>query len=369
MIIAAGRLVHASSLGELADLAEGDVYVEAPDQVALRELCDRRRWQFADEGRGLRVLRASAAELGAAAFADGVELHQLTTRGTDLEAVFLRLTAATFARRAGRCCMKAALRAEHRKLISTRLWWVLLILSAAYLMFIGATLAFSLSIEEAQLGVPDVEGVDAAASVYSLVNAVGYVFPLVVGSLLMTSEFRHRTITQSLLVEPRRTVLLVSKLLIAIPVGLVYGIVGVGAIVAGGAPVLAWRGDGAFLTDAEIIPVLLLGVVVTVLWTVVGVAFGSLVSNQVAAIVIILAVTQLVEPIARLGLGAVDALDAVGKFLPGAAADAVMGAGFLNDLGDGDDLLPRWAGLLVFSAYAALLAVLGRLTTLRRDIG
>ena len=159
--------------------------------------------------------------------------------------------------------MKAALRAEHRKLISTQLWWVLLILSAAYLGFIGATLAFSLSIEEARLGVPDVEGVDAAASVYSLVNAVGYVFPLVIGSLLMTSEFRHRTITQSLLVEPRRTVLLVSKLLIAIPVGLVYGIVGVGAFVAGGAPVLAWRGDGAFLTDAEIVPVLLLGVVVT----------------------------------------------------------------------------------------------------------
>ncbi|MGH9269974.1 MAG: ABC transporter permease [Ilumatobacteraceae bacterium] len=266
--------------------------------------------------------------------------------------------------------MKAALRAEHRKLVSTPLWWVLLIVSAAYLALIGAALAFSISADDASTtpGIPSLDGVDAASSVFSLVNAIGYVFPLVIGSLAMTSEFRYRTITQSVLVEPDRTTLLIAKLLATIPLGLLYGVVGVAAVVAGGAPVLAWRGDGAFLTDGAVVPVLLLGVVVTALWAVLGVAFGSVVSNQVAAIVIILAVTQLVEPAARLGLGAVDALDEVGQFLPGAAADAVMGAGFFNQLGDGA-LLPRWAGLVVFAGYAVVLAVIGRNTTLRRDIG
>ncbi|GAA4710479.1 hypothetical protein [Nocardioides conyzicola] len=39
-------------------------------------------------------------------------------------------------------------------------------------------------------------------------------------------------------------------------------------------------------------------------------------------------------------------------------------------VGDGSaDLLPRWAALLVLLGYAGVLAVVGRTTTLRRDIG
>ena len=69
-------------------------------------------------------------------------------------------------------------------------------------------------------------GADLAAAVYGLINAIGYVFPLVIGSLAMTTEFRHQTITQSLLVEPRRGVFLGAKLLATVPLGLLYGVVG-----------------------------------------------------------------------------------------------------------------------------------------------
>ena len=114
---------------------------------------------------------------------------------------------------------------------------------------------------------------------------------------------------------------------------------------------------------------LFFGVVVTVLWAVIGVAFGSLVTNQVAAIVVILAFTQFVEPIARTLFAAVDALGPVSQFLPGAAADAVIGGSFFAGFGGGAvDLLPRWAGLLVLLGYAGVLAALARVTTLRRDL-
>ena len=93
-------------------------------------------------------------------------------------------------------------------------------------------------------------------------------------------------------------------------------------------------------------------------------------TNQVAAIVVILAFTQFVEPIARVALGAFDAVDGVAKFLPGAAADGLMGASFFGAFGGGEaDLLPRWAALLVLLGYAGVLALVGRYTTLRRDIG
>ncbi|WP_244929889.1 ABC transporter permease [Nocardioides sp. W7] len=264
--------------------------------------------------------------------------------------------------------MRAALLAEHRKLVSTRLWWILLLGMGGYLAFIGAVMALSFTVTTEGAGAPPLAGRDAATATYSLVNAIGYVFPLVVGSLSVTTEFRHRTITQTLLVEPRRSVVVAAKLLATVPVGLALGLVGVLALVAASAPVLAWQGDGAFLTDPEVVAVLVLGVLTTALWAVVGAAFGCLLTNQVAAVVVILAFTQLVEPIARLALGAVDALAGVSAYLPGAAADALIGASFFGELGGGD-LLPRWGGALVLLGYAALFALAGRLTTFRRDIG
>jgi hypothetical protein len=251
------------------------------------------------------------------------------------------------------------------------MWWVLLLALAVYLAFIGGVMGVSLTVApQPGQGAPMLSGPELAAAVYGLVNAVGYVFPLVIGSLSMTTEFRHRTITESLLVEPRRSVFLGAKLLATVPIGLLYGVVGTLAVVGSAGPLLALAGDGAFLADGDVQRVVVLGVVVTALWAVIGVAFGAVLTNQVAAIVVILAFTQFVEPIARLALGSFDATDGIARFLPGAAADGVMGASFFAAVGSGEgDLLPRWAALLVMLGYAAVLALVGRLTTLRRDVG
>ena len=108
--------------------------------------------------------------------------------------------------------MKAALVAEYRKFTSTRMWWVLLIAMVAYLAFIGAVLAFSMTVEGDSMSGPVLlSGGDLARSIYALTSPIGYVFALVIGSLAVTGEFRHKTITASLLVEPRRGVLLGAK--------------------------------------------------------------------------------------------------------------------------------------------------------------
>ena len=92
VIIAGGRLVHASSLSGLADLAEPETYVESPDADALARLAADRGWTTRPDGKGLVVTAAGAAEVGAAAYAGGVELHQLASRGVGLEDLFLRIT-------------------------------------------------------------------------------------------------------------------------------------------------------------------------------------------------------------------------------------------------------------------------------------
>jgi ABC-2 type transport system ATP-binding protein len=92
VIIARGRLVHASSLADLGSLAARETYAESPAADALTRLCDDRGWSHRQDGAGLVVADVPAAEIGGAAYAAGVELHQLTSRDVGLEDVFLRLT-------------------------------------------------------------------------------------------------------------------------------------------------------------------------------------------------------------------------------------------------------------------------------------
>ena len=94
VVIARGRLVHASSLAELASMAGTRTYVETPDPERFAALSAEQGWECAARGAGHEVADVPAATVGAAAYAAGLELHQLATRGADLEDVFLRLTGA-----------------------------------------------------------------------------------------------------------------------------------------------------------------------------------------------------------------------------------------------------------------------------------
>lgn len=268
--------------------------------------------------------------------------------------------------------MGAALLTEFRKFTSTRLWWVMLIVMVGYLAFVSVFMSFGLTGEgQSAMGGDEAllpTGADAARTAYSIGNPIGYVFPLIIGSLAFTGEFRHQTITASLLVEPRRSLLLVAKLISSVAIGLAYGVVGTLAVVGSSAPVLAGFGDGAYLGDSEVQKVIVFSVLVLTIWAVVGVAIGGFITNQVAAIVVIVAFTQFVEPIARFVGATVDSLSGFAQYLPGAAADAIMGASFLSSVGAEVDLLPRWAGALILLGYAALFALLARFVTLRKDI-
>ncbi|WP_340540565.1 ATP-binding cassette domain-containing protein [Nocardioides sp. GXZ039] len=92
VVIARGRLVHASSLAGMADLASPATYVVTPSPDALAELVRQHGWNAQPHEHGTMIDGVGTAEVGAAAFAAGVELHQLTPQGTDLEDVFFRLT-------------------------------------------------------------------------------------------------------------------------------------------------------------------------------------------------------------------------------------------------------------------------------------
>ncbi len=91
--------------------------------------------------------------------------------------------------------------------------------------------------------------------------------------------------------------------------------------------------------------------------------------NQVAAIVIVLAVTLFIEPIIRTLGGVVEGFGEVVKWFPSAASDALVGQTIFGAMGTaGGGTLEWWAGGLVLLGYAVVLLAIGLLTTWRRDI-
>ncbi|KQY41905.1 ABC transporter ATP-binding protein [Cellulomonas sp. Root137] len=96
VIIARGRLAHASSLAELAGMARVQVRAVSPDAAGLAALVDRSAWTRTDAGdpRVADLWDVDAATVGAAAFAAGLELHELSSRDPGLEGLFLQLVGA-----------------------------------------------------------------------------------------------------------------------------------------------------------------------------------------------------------------------------------------------------------------------------------
>ncbi len=92
VIIRQGRLVRQAPLAELLDNG-GEVVVRTPQAQRLAELLVEAGHAVSTPEPGLLVVTgASAPDVGRAALAGQVELHELRTRTTDLEQVFLDLT-------------------------------------------------------------------------------------------------------------------------------------------------------------------------------------------------------------------------------------------------------------------------------------
>ena len=266
-----------------------------------------------------------------------------------------------------------AFRVELRKLLTTRLWWILLLGLTGYMAFLAALLAIAFTQPEA-LGAAG--GGDAglgldpstiATTIYTLPASTGYVFPLVIGALAVTTEFRYQTITPTFLAQPHRGWVLLAKLGSSLVVGLVLGVVSTVVTAAVGAGVLAAVGEPTRLGDPEIQRSLLLTTLAMGVWAVVGTGFGAVLTNQVASIIVVLAFTQFVEPVVRIFLGTNEATAGISRFLPSAAGEALAGGGLFGGMTLADPLT-WWQGGLVLLGYAVVFAVIGAATTWRRDV-
>ncbi|WP_232331341.1 ABC transporter permease [Agromyces laixinhei] len=266
---------------------------------------------------------------------------------------------------------------EFQKVFTTRMWWLIAILLGVYVALMaggfGAFLGWATENPDAAASAGGTTalppGMNLAPLLYSFATSIGYVFPVLLGALAVTGEFRHKTLTPTFLAEPHRTVVLSAKFVSQLAVGAGLGVFAFAVSVGSGAAALAGWGLDTGLDSSDTWALIGRGVLAMALWGAIGVGLGVLVTNQVAAIVIVIAFTQFVEPILRLVASLSDMTASIGRFLPGAASDALVGASFYNIAAMGSsETLEWWQGGLVLFGIAVAATAIGGATTWRRDV-
>ena len=248
--------------------------------------------------------------------------------------------------------MTSLLRSEWLKVFSTRMWIGMLVGALAFTAINVVALVFA----SGQQGAPPLTDPATVRSVYASAGSAS-VLVLVLGILGMTTEFRHMTVTSTFLATPRRGRVMAAKMGVYALVGALFGLLC--ALFATGLGALLLQLKEHAAVEASTILAIDAGTVLCfAIYAVVGVAVGSLIRNQIAAILIAVVWVVLVEALI------VAFLPAVGKWLPGGAASAVLQTVSFT----GTTYLPVWGGALLLLGYGVAFGAVAAATTLRRDI-
>jgi ABC-2 type transport system permease protein len=248
--------------------------------------------------------------------------------------------------------MIGLLRAETLRLATTRTYWML---AAGALAVIEAGTSATAAATSFTAGT-------SAARATLAIAGLAQTVALLAGALSVTSEFRHKTITPAVLITPRRTPLLVAKLITMATAGLAFGLAATGMAAAATLPLLAARHIPAGISGTQAAAIIVGGGVATALAAALGVGVGAIIRNQIGAIVTVLALLYVAEPL----LGFIPhAGTAVQKYgLGGLAAAATHTTGFPATA----QLLGQGAAVLVLAAYAAAVLLAGAALLRHRDI-
>lgn len=264
--------------------------------------------------------------------------------------------------------MNRLIRGEFTKLFATRLpIWSLVIAAAS-----GGALTGLLALVGPQNATPPLPGLDTVEGVGIVVGMSGLLLfvPALIGTIAVTSEYRHHTIGTTFLAAPRRGRVLAAKLVVFGALGIAYGVVAslfAGAAVVGAA---ALQGIELGIPLTGLVTLLARLSLAAAVYMILGVAIGALARHQLLAVGIVLGYFYFLEHVLMI----IPGVNAIHSYLPGGATAALTDFTFLSDAIA--EQLPTTStvptspaiGALVLLAYAAAAACVAVAVPLRRDL-
>jgi ABC-2 type transport system permease protein len=274
------------------------------------------------------------------------------------------------------------IRSELLKIRTTKTWWWL---GLGALVTIALALLFNIIFASQYLSEnpPSTEGAPAAqaevmqaqqdvvvqaANIYTSGQYFGLLFVMLLGILQVTTEYHHQTATMTFLTTPRRTIVILSKLATVTLVGAAFWLVTSAIDLAVGSAWLVSAGHGSQLGEWGVTRAILLNLLAYVIWAIFGVGFGTLITNQLGA-VITAAVLYLVGTQAAgliffglsIWLDNTDILEWQ-VIVPSIASSLMISGAELPGSP------PQWVGAAVLIGYAVVTGTVGVLLTRRRDV-
>jgi ABC-2 type transport system permease protein len=297
--------------------------------------------------------------------------------------------------------MGRLIKAEFRKIFTTKLWWALLIpavglaLGWAWISAIAFTDVAN-DITNA-LDVNDVNDAELSLSSLALTRAMNFatLFPLVFGALALASEINRKTITTSFLTASSRSMVLGAKAIVYTVWGMIYGVI---VALAASIGIAIGTGEGTLPEAGDWIIILLTGVLACMLWTLLGMGVGALLGSPVATLVIVLIYAALVGPVSEFIITLSTSGSHIAGVMPNGSANGLTGSTasellfnqiqdlFGSQIGpltdkqiDDFDTVVRiaagapgafslWVSGLIFLGWTALFFVTGLIRNQRRDI-
>lgn len=248
------------------------------------------------------------------------------------------------------------IRSEVLKIRSTQVWFWMVLLAAAFTT-LGTVFMVVTAISDHDNGVP----VDYYA-LFTQSEGAGVAL-LVLGLLGLTTEFRHKTITPTLLATPNRWRLLAGKAASYGVFAIIYALI---CVLLNFAIAIIWLSSvGVPIEFGQGVPG---GVAKTFAMLVItgmfGLGLGAVLRNQAAAMVFGIVYFFVLDPL----LNFTPWVRKGYAYTPSGAAKAFLANADVENMPGDVHLLPWAAGGLLFLAWAVALLVIGGRINLSRDI-
>lgn len=271
-------------------------------------------------------------------------------------------------------------RSEYLKLRTTNAWWLFvlgaLVMLALAILFnwLTADFAFSqqspegLSPDEAAQVEATRDRIFQAANLYTSGQFFGLLFVMLVGVVIMTSEFHHQTATATFLTTPHRTAVILAKLVVAALFGASLWLVSLLINIPAGIGVLSVYDQPTMLDEWPVQRAILLNLVAYALWGVLGIGLGVLIRSQIGATITATVLYLIGTTAVAIGVSLLQTwlgwewIDEIQYAMPSVASGLMVSGITLPGQP------PYWVGALILIGWAVVTGAIGTMITRRRDI-
>ena len=249
--------------------------------------------------------------------------------------------------------MLKQIRSEFQKIYTTRTWLGIIFASLVF----SAMTVFAYAQIAGSMGMPNLNTSEMMTLLYGGA-ATGVALALILGVIGATSEYRYGTIDHTYLVQPKRYIVLYAKLLIHGIIGAILGLVAF-ALAYLATTVAVSGKDHAEISTGELFTIAMATIAAYAIYTMLGVAFGSLVRNQLVGVAATFVWIFIFERLL------VVFTPDIGKWLPGGAVNGLFG---VTAILNGGKYFDRSTSGALLIAYAIVLIGLSLFFTPRRDV-